>query len=261
MSTTRNRWAHEYISTTNLAHKLRPPPIPEAWDAGDAVQPPQPGRPTELTVVAKSPKSPKAGALIHARERARILHTFLHHELQAAELMCWAALAFPDTPEAFRNGLLGIAVDEIRHLNLYREHIERLGHRFGEFGVRDWFWQRVSSCATPTQFVALMGMGFEGANLEHSTLWAQRFRDVGDDLGAEVQEQVGREELRHVRFALRWFATWTDGSFESWVRSLPPPITPTVLRGRSMDRAMRKQAGFTDDFLDALASWTKSPGS
>ena len=50
----------------------------------------------------RAPKSPGPEALRAPERRAALVHTFLHHELQAAELMCWAILAFPDTPEAFR---------------------------------------------------------------------------------------------------------------------------------------------------------------
>jgi len=46
-----------------------------------------------------------------------------HHELQAAELMCCALLAFSDVELEFSRGLLGVCLDEIRHMNLFREHI------------------------------------------------------------------------------------------------------------------------------------------
>jgi hypothetical protein len=38
------------------------------------------------------------------RRARRLVHTFLHHELQAAELMAWAILAFPEDARAFRAG-------------------------------------------------------------------------------------------------------------------------------------------------------------
>src|SRR2546430_3572368 len=43
-----------------------------------------------LDVVIRSAKSPGPVALRSARRRAQLVHTFLHHELQAAELMAWA---------------------------------------------------------------------------------------------------------------------------------------------------------------------------
>ena len=95
--------------------------------------------------------------------------------------MCWAILAFPETPPSFRRGLMAIAREEVRHMGLYLEHLGVLGHAVGDFEVRDWFWERVPSCESPAAFVATMGIGFEGGNLDHSERFAARlhgaFRD------------------------------------------------------------------------------------
>src|SRR5690606_29725360 len=150
---------------TSLEAKLAPPPPPDAWEH----EPParrieRPGRPAELRVIDRAEKT---RGLRSEAGRARALHAFHHHELQAAELMAWAVLAFPDAPRACRSGLVRIALDEMRHMRLYGAQIERLGHRLGDFSVRDWFWERVPSAASPASFVAVMGLGVESANLEH----------------------------------------------------------------------------------------------
>src|SRR5262249_50768073 len=154
-----------------------------------------------------------------------VVHTFLHHELQAAELMAWAILAFPETPLAFRRGLVGIFADEVRHMGLYARHLERLGHAYGDFPVRDWFWERVPRAATAAHFVAVLGIGFEGGNLDHARRFAERFRAAGDEEGAALQERVCAEEIAHVRFAVRWFGELTGArpDFERWARHLPAP--------------------------------------
>jgi uncharacterized ferritin-like protein (DUF455 family) len=231
--------------------------VPDAWDSETgATAPEAPGRPPELHVTLDKPRSVKLGALQQPEARARLLHKFWHHELQAAELMCWAILRFPDTELAFRRGLLRICRDEIRHMRLYEEHIAALGFRVGDFPVRDWFWERVPTCQTPLQFVALLGMGFEAANLEHTPRFASWFRAVGDEAGAVVQEQVGREEVAHVRFATRWFRTWAGSAdFDAWERSLPPPLTPLLLRGKTINRASRLRAGMDEAFIDRLEAW------
>ena len=91
--------------------------MPGDWEvAPEAPAARTPGRPAELVVVAHADKM--RGLAVQSG-RARALHTFLHHELQAAELMAWAVLAFPDAPRAFRRGLLRIALDEVRHMRLY----------------------------------------------------------------------------------------------------------------------------------------------
>lgn len=216
-------------------------------------------------MVQHAPKAPGPEAMRAPRKRAQLVHTFLHHELQATELMAWAVLAFPDTPRAFRGGLLHIAMDEVRHMGLYARQMEDLGHRFGDFPVRDWFWERVPSARTPAQYVAIVGVGLEGANLDHTKRFAERFRAIGDEAGARVQEQVGEEEIPHVRFARRWLKRWTGSDdFATWVRHLPPPLSPILMRGKPLDEEARLRAGMSEPFLKELSAWTEQsrpPGS
>ena len=147
---------------------------------------------------------------------------------------------------------------------MYATEIARLGHAIGEFSVRDWFWERIPSCADPSSFVATMGLGFESANLEHTASYSARFRDAGDIEGARVQELIGLEEIAHVRFGVRWFQHF-NGSlvFENWKAALPPPLSPMLMRGRPLRRATRLRAGFSEVFLDELEAWqpTDLPGS
>jgi uncharacterized ferritin-like protein (DUF455 family) len=253
-------WAVELITTRSLAAKLNPPAPPRSWAA--APQPlrlTQPGRPPELRPARRGLQVPED--LSAPSARAKLLHTFLHHELQAAELMCWALLAFADAEPAFRQGLLGICQDELRHLAAYRAEIERLGFRVGDFAVRDWFWLRVPQCSTKLEFVAVMGMGLEAANLEHAPLFGERLAAAGDSESAALQELIAREELGHVRFAVHWFERWTEGqSFERWLAALPRPLSPLLLRGKRFNRAARQQAGMREPFLSELESWQPPEG-
>ena len=252
-----DRWAWDYVHTTDLAMKLAPPPPPREWE----LDPParriaSPGRPSALAPAARRLKTPSAEALRDPKRRAQLLHTFLHHELQAAELMCWAVLAFPDAPPALRRGLVGIALDEVRHMNMYGAHIEHLGHAVGDFPVNDWFWDRVPQSTTPAHFLATMGMGFEAGNLDHTRRFAERFRAVGDDAGARLHAIVAEEEVPHVRLGTHWFRVFTgDLDFDTWRAHLPPPLSPMVMQGRPIDREARLAAGFNEAFLDRLASW------
>lgn len=247
-------WAEAYVSATTLAHKLAPPPRPDEEASVRAAQRIEaPGRPAELVAIARPPKTPRAGALRDPHKRAQLVHTFFHHELQAAEIACWAICAFPDAPRELKRGLLRICDDEIRHARMYAEHLERLGSRVGAFGVRDWLWERVTASRDVVELVALLGIGFEGGNLDHSARFAALFREAGDLEGARIQEQVGAEEIAHVRFAVRWFDELAGPlTFERWLSSLPPPLTPIVMRGRPIARAARLRAGLDDAFVDAL---------
>lgn len=262
---TAEAWAHAYLTTTSLAHKLSPPPAPSAW-----CEPPPPplrlagpGRPRELVQAVGRIKAPRGGALVHAHKRARLFHGFLHHELQAAELFCWAILAFPETPRAFKSGLLHIVHDELRHMNLYREHLEVLGTRFGELPINDWFWTRVPAAPTPAHFVATLGLGFEGGNLDHAPRFAALLRAAGDEAAAALEARIGLEEVPHCSFARMWFERFTGAplEFDTWRTYLPPPLSPMMMRGEPIDREARLRAGFPVAFVEALTRWAPTPGS
>lgn len=251
-------WALRLIEERSLAAKLDPPPAPAELAADvPALRVAAPGRAPELEVLARAEKAPRPGALVQPEARARLLHTFAHHEVQAAELFAWALLAFPETEQEFRLGLVTLIGDELRHARLYLDEVERLGWSYGDFPVRDWFWQRFVACRTPLQFLALMGLGVEAGNLDHAELWAQRFEEVGDSSGARAQRQVGREEIAHVRFAAHWFERWTgELSFERWRTELPAPLTPLVMRGKQLHRAARLAAGVDEAFLEEYEAWS-----
>ena len=252
-------WCRSFILDAHLASKLQPPPLPDlnaesSWSSGvDAERLDRPGRPPELRPAKRAPRTPTALDRVDAR--ARLMHTFLHHELQAAELFAWAVLAFPDTPRAFRAGLLRLCTEELGHLALYRDHLATLGFAPGDFPVRDWFWERVATCESAASFVALQGLGLEGANLEHAARFAERFRAAGDAPGAAILERVERDEIEHVAFARRWFEELSGEpiDYDRWRAALPAPLTPAVLQGRPLNREARRRAGLDEEFLDRLA--------
>jgi len=262
-------WARAYILVGTPEAKLAPPPRPRLARAGDAAvdrvarapAPAAPGRHHPFRVVQRAEKIPTGRGLERSAGRARLLHTFLHHEVQAAELMAHALLRFPAAPPRFLRGLAAILDDEVRHAAAYNARLAELGHRYGDFPVRDWFWQRVPSAPDPRSFVALMGMGLEGGNLEHTRRFERELHAVGDSVSAALVAEVGAEEVAHVRFATRWFqrfsgcAERSSPDFDSWREALPRPLTPMVLRGLPLDRERRARAGQGEPFLDALEGY------
>ncbi len=247
-------WCLRYILSTRLQEKLEPAILPRAFSVTPVLSPSQPGRPPELHVSGRSTRS--RGGYGSTRARAKAAHAFFHHELQAAELMCWCILRFPHAPERFRRGLLGIVQDEIRHMQHYAEYIQQLGYEVGAFAVRDWFWERVPKCPSAASFVATMGLGFEAANLDHCQRFAATFDTVGDTKGAALQRKIEEEERPHVRFAAYWYKQWRrDLEFESWRTELPPPLSPLLMRGRNLNLQARLVSGMSDAFCTALEAW------
>lgn len=254
------QWCARFVRSTSLRVKRQPGPPPSAWgEETPQICVDRPGRPPELELCDTTPRSMRRRELRKAGARARLLHTFWHHELQAAELMAWAILRFPETPKDFRHGLLQIALDEIRHMQIYERCLQRRGYPIGSFPVRDWFWERARSCATPLQFVSLLNLGLEGGNLDHCQRFAEAFRAVGDEEAAGVQELIEREEIAHVRFGLRWFETWTGGQdFARFAAELVAPLSPQMMRGAQLNLPSRRAAGFDEAFLSAFAAASRS---
>jgi len=214
-------------------------------------------------VLERAPKAPRPGALVRPEERARLLHTFWHHELQAAELFARALLAWPESPEAFRRGLVEILFEELSHMALYEREVQRLGFGIGDFPVRDWFWERVPTAPGPAGFLAMVGLGLEAANLDHGEVWAERLEAVGDSAAGAAQRRVAREEERHVAFAVEWWPRLDPEEravdFDSWSAALPAPLSPLIFRGRPIAREARARAGQDAAFLDALEAWRPQP--
>jgi uncharacterized ferritin-like protein (DUF455 family) len=279
-------WAEHYVTSTSLTEKRTPPPrdLTIAADAATNSRPQardlRPGRPSELVVETKAKKAKTKGALAHAARRAELFHRFFHHELQAAELMAWAILRFPEAPAPFLRGLRKVAEDEVRHANLYAEYVEHAGFAIGSFPVRDWFWERVPRAETPASFCAVMGLGFEAGNLDHTARFREDLLRADDQRALAIVDQVHEEEIPHVRFGLHWLRRFSvpaatggdddrDGltagandelfnAFEEWRALLPAPLSPVLMKGTPLDRAARRRAGLGDRFMDALDAWTLS---
>lgn len=258
---TLERWALDLVRETSLEAKLAFPAPPRVVE-----RPPRsrrlaaPGRDPRRERLERAPRVPRGAALGDPAARARLWQTFLHHEIQAAELFAWALLAFPAAPPPMRRGFAAIAVEELRHGRLYAELLAGLGRGADDFAVRDWFWQRVPACVSPQGFLAAMGLGLEAGNLDHALAFAADLRAVGDEAGARVLERVRREEIRHVRFAARWLRRLTgELSFDRWRAELPPRLWPGALRGARLDRKGRRAAGLPERWLAELAAVPRTP--
>src|SRR5688572_15435142 len=74
-------WAEHYIVSADLRVKLAPPPVPSRFREGAVpVRLAEPGRPPELRLARRGERTPKLEALKEPHYRARMLHTFWHHE-------------------------------------------------------------------------------------------------------------------------------------------------------------------------------------
>ena len=192
-------------------------------------------------------------------QRARILHALANHELQATELFAWAVLAFPETPVAFRRGLIQILAEEQKHLNLYRERLATHDLEFGDLGVTGHFWNQLDAMSTPMAFLCAMGLTFENANLDFAGEYAEAAIAAEDPETARALAIVHEDEERHVRFAYRWmqrFKNDDESVLEAYERTIQFPLCTARARGKTFDRDSRVRAGLDDEFIDALEAAT-----
>ena len=208
------------------------------------------------------------GDLADPQRRAALLHAFANHELLAIELFAQMLLRIPDAPQGFRRGLATTLQDEQRHLRLYVERLQALGVTFGSLPLNRYLWDAMAELPDPLQFVTVMALTFEQANLDHMQSTAAALRGVGDAESAAILEQIGREEIQHVALGLRWFERWradsgdrpTEDTWEAYARLLPSPLTPRRARGDTVWEEGRLQAGLSPEFVRELKVFSSSRG-
>ncbi len=250
-------YAESILAATTLAGKLAPPP--EGWvdtEPGEAVRVEAPARPANLAIAeARAVKVPPIAGMQDISQRRRILHALANHELQASELFAWMLLAIPAEPASFRRGLVNILVEEQEHCQLYIGRLAAFGGAFGDYPVTGHFWHRMDDVQTPLDFLCVMGLTFENANLDFAGDYARAARAVGDEETAKAIDKVHEDEIRHVAFAWRWLNKWKpeqESCWQTYERTIRYPLSASRARGSVLDREAREQAGLDEEFIAAL---------
>ncbi|HEY0194812.1 MAG TPA: DUF455 family protein [Kofleriaceae bacterium] len=253
-------YAERIVRATTLDGKLEgPPELGDAAfaEAGEALRIAAPGRPENLAIVpGRQTRVPPIQGMRDPQQRARILHALANHELQAIELFAWAVLAFPDTPIAFRRGLIAILADEQRHLRLYLDRLAAHGVGFGDQLVTGHFWNKLEHLRGPCEFVCAMNLTFENANLDFAGDYAEAARAAGDLATAGALDQVHTDEIAHVHFGWVWLKrlTGTADPWQAYLAHVVPPLGPARARGARFDREARRRAGLDEAFIEQLAA-------
>lgn len=217
---------------------------------------------------SRSRRLPSLGALADPGARIACLSRFAHHELQAIELFAWAILRFPQLPLPLRRGFLLVLEEEQDHLRLYLDRLRAHGATLSA-GQSDYLWRHTAGIeASPDPvlaFLSAVGLTFEQANLDFAGMYRDAFLAAGDVASAEVLAQVHRDEIRHVRLAVRWLGRLKqpgESDLSAYLRAVPFPLSPARAKGRRFDLLARRQAGLSDEFIAHIAAAQpyRSPG-
>ena len=261
------------IESSELTCKLAPPKQADGSaleiDQPESLLLVAPQRAPNLQMTGNAPKLPKMNQLHQAQARAKCLHRFAHHELQAVELFAWAILRWPNMPAGMKRGFLNTIAEEQKHLKLYLGRLKAHGVKFGDLPLSDYFWRHVptldKSPQGPQAFLSAMGLTLEQANLDFTLMFKKAFADAGDHKTAQVLQIVHDEEIGHVRLAKTWLNKLEESSDDltNYSKTVPFPFGPTRAKGRQFFTEPRKAALLTDDFIShvkgAQKEWVKKP--
>lgn len=175
-----------------------------------------PGRPAapRLVAPARVPlRSP------HTRAgRAALIHAICHIEFNAINLALDAIWRFPDMPHAFYRDWARVAGEEAYHFRILHDHLQSLGHRYGDFEAHDGLWEMAEK--TRHDIVARMALvprTLEARGLDATPLIQERLRQAaqpGRDGRCRAPDAIQanalldiilRDEIGHVAIGNHWY--------------------------------------------------------
>jgi uncharacterized ferritin-like protein (DUF455 family) len=135
------------------------------------------------------------------RER---LHRHMNNETGAIEIAAQCLVDFPDAPWELRMQLARQCWDEARHVAaLYRRLLE-LGGRKGEFPISNYEWGITGMQDSLVGRLAIQNRTFEAGLMDLLGNLRKMWKKVGDEVTADVLENILVDEIGHVRFANQW---------------------------------------------------------
>lgn len=224
----------------------------------EATHPPQPGLPHGL-VLADPARVPRRGFGSTAR-RAAFVHAIAHIEWNAINLAWDAVWRFASMPREFYDDWARVAAEEATHFSMLRERLRDLGSDYGRMSAHAGLWQTAEATTSDVlDRMALVPRVLEARGLDVTPGLILKLKEHGDDATAAILEVVLRDEVGHVRTGSRWFhelcrerglapAPAFCAAISRHFRGRPQPA------GDPGAVALRREAGFTDEELEAVAA-------
>jgi uncharacterized ferritin-like protein (DUF455 family) len=168
---------------------------------------PLPGRPERPRLIhparvpRRSPAKPEG--------LAALLHAIAHIEFNAINLALDAAWRFEGMPREFHEDWLRVAAEESYHFTLLSEHLESLGHTYGDFDAHDGLWSMCEKTAGDiVARMALVPRTLEARGLDATPQIQQKLRQVGTPAAlraVEILDAILRDEVGHVAIGNHWY--------------------------------------------------------
>jgi len=250
-------WATRILSADTLEEKLFEPEILTDLAPGNPLFWDMPSRPAGMHFQkhTRKDKLPKLFELSSRDNRAVCMHRFAGHELLAVEIMAYALLAFPEAPKHFRRGVANTLKEEQGHVRLYMLQMERLGIRFTDLPLYKNFWSYTPFLKKPEEYLSVMSLTFEMANLDFAPIYGNAFLQAGDLECANLMDQILEDEIAHVAFGWNWLKKMKSENqtqWDAWQQALPERLSPKKAMGQNFHEEHRKAAGVSDDWIQSF---------
>lgn len=250
-------WAKLVLSTDRLSEKLFCPAALTDLNPGPALIISEPGRPVHMKFQRRTreEKLPPFQELGNKDKRAVCLHRFAGHELLAIEIMAYALLAFPEAPKNLRKAIVHTLKEEQGHVQLYMQRLSELGLNFGDLPLYKHFWAHVPYLTSPIEYISVMNLTLEMANLDFAPIYGQYFEKYDDPKSAELMNQILVDEIRHVSVGYKWLCKLKDPKINSWnafVQGQSPLLSPKRAKGFQMFEEHRRKAGIPEEWIEKI---------
>ena len=218
-----------------------------------------PIREKKISLSNKNLKFPR-GHFHEVEKKAIALHSFANHELLAIEMMACALLIYPHRTEEqkrFKKGVIKSLHDEQKHFKLYVHRLNELGYEFGDFPLNDFFWDQMHKLKTPSQYLAVMALTFEAANLDFAHFYKHIFQELGDMATSNILNVVLEDEIGHVNLGVHYLNKWRGDKslWDYYNQSLPYPITPARSKGKAFVEHVREKAKMDHEFIEKVKNY------
>ena len=213
-----------------------------------------PGRPALPRLVPAS-QVPRRSPFTLAG-RAALLHAICHIEFNAINLALDAVWRFAGMPDKFYADWVQVAGEEALHFGLLREHLQTLGHDYGDFAAHDGLWQMTE--ATAGDIVARMALvprTLEARGLDATPPIQAKLHQAGDARAVAILDIILRDEIGHVAIGNHWYG-WLCRRDGLDPVALYPQLVARYAAPRlrpPFNLAARRAAGFSEDELAWLA--------
>lgn len=252
-------WAIRILGGDTLEEKLLDPGPLTDEHPGTTLLFDEPTRPAGMGFRkhTRKDKLPKLTEHNEPDKRAVCLHRFAGHELLAVEIMAYALLAYPNAHGHFRRGIANTLKEEQEHVRLYCKRLEGMGVRFGDLPLYKHFWHYTPYLKTPEQYLSVMSLTFEMANLDFAPQYGASFAKQGDTASADLMKRILRDEIAHVSFGWHWLKKLKkpdDPMWNTYLASLPEKLTPQRAKGPIYNENYRLEAGVSQEWLNEFSS-------